>query len=199
MYRFGDSETARPSTAPSTAEKTQNRPNTSLLSSLRTGLEPNKSSETLFGSKATTGSNKDDDWLGLKDNSDDDDDIPTRQKPKADTTISKLASKTPIRPAQEPPAAVQEPPKKSVLDSLLDDDRRALSEKTPISPKAPASKATPEFLFDDRSTQNKRPSTAETPRSIFFTDTTETKASTKTSIDLKTDFGISFFYSIFHL
>ncbi|CAF4722418.1 unnamed protein product, partial [Rotaria magnacalcarata] len=47
----------------------QNQSNTSVLSSLRTGLEPNKSTDMFSSTKTTTGTNKANNWLGFNNGS----------------------------------------------------------------------------------------------------------------------------------
>ena len=100
---------------------------------MRTGLEPNKPLDIFSSTKPTTESNKSNDWLGLKYDSDEDDQSPPRGTQHISSVVTTLVKKNPIAPAQAPPPTIQEPPKKSVLDDLLEDDRRALTEKTPIS------------------------------------------------------------------
>src|SRR5689334_8794046 len=104
LNRFDDFDLTRPSTAPSPSGTAQNRPNTGVLSSLRTGLEPQIFSPT----KTTTESSKSHDWLGLKDESSDED----------EPVITTLVKKTPIAPIQGAIPTVSESPKKSLLDDL---------------------------------------------------------------------------------
>ncbi|CAF3244284.1 unnamed protein product [Rotaria sp. Silwood2] len=186
--RFEDPDPIRPSTAPSTSDKLQNRPNTSVLSSLRTGLEPNKSSDIFSSTKTTTGSSKSNDWLGLKDETSDEDEFPTNITQKVEPSINTLAKKAPILPVQETASTVVEPPKKSLLDDLLEDDRRALTEKTPITPKVQTNKTTQDFRLDERTTSNKRSTTVGISKTPSFTDNQEVKSSIKTLFDTKTDY-----------
>ena len=185
---FDDTE-ARPSTAPS-----QNRSNPSVLSSLRTGLEPNRSFDNFPSTKAPTDSNNDNSWLGLKDEpTDEDEEVPplppqpVRVAPRVESAVSTLVKKTPLATAQPVPAAVIEPPKKSLFD-LLDDDRKQLHEKTilPANVTSTAVKA-PDNWLDDRNTTNKRPPAA--PLIKPSESQSPMKSSIKSSFDTRNDFG----------
>lgn len=189
LSSFDDAE-ARPSTAPS-----QNRSNPSVLSSLRTGLEPNRSLDMFSSTKAPTDSNNDNSWLGLKDEPMDEEEElppppppqPVRVAPRAESAVSTLVKKTPLATAQPGPAAVTEPPKKSVFD-LLEDDRKQLHEKTilPANLTSATVKA-PDFWLDDRSTTNKRPPTAQPIKPSE--SQSPMKSSMKSSFDARNDFG----------
>ncbi|CAF3385709.1 unnamed protein product [Rotaria socialis] len=191
--RFEDPNPQRPSTAPSVADKMQNQSNTSVLSSLRTGLEPNKSTDMFSSIKTTTGSSKANDWLGLNDGSSDEDEFPTHTTKKSESAVTTLVKKTAALPFHEAPPKVAEPPRKSVLDGLLEDDRRALTEKITPPIKVPAPKITPDFLFDDRTSSNARPASVGISKPQLFTDSQELKPPTKSSYDQKTGFDINMF------
>ena len=138
--------------------------------------------------KTTTGSNKTDDWLGLKDESSDEDEFPTHTTRKSEPVVT-----APVKKTQK----LAEPPKKSVLDGLLDDDRRALSEKITPPIKVSTPKITPDFLFEDRTSSNIRRTSAGMSRSPLFGDSHELKSSTtKSSYDQRNAFGIEFFFAI---
>jgi len=200
--RFDDFDLPRPTTAPSSADATaQNRSTIGGITSLRTGLEPdkspdifstNKSSDIFSTAKPSTDSNKSNDWLGLKDESSEEDESapPPRPAPKIEPVLTTVAKKTPILPVQQPtPTVVVEPPKKSVLDAFLDDERLVLTTKTPITPVVPTTtNSATDFWLDDRTNTQKRPATAGTTRTPSFTDTQPIKNSTNT------DFGIEQFH-----
>lgn len=175
--RFDDSDLTRPSTAGATS----NRSNTGALSAMRTGLEPTKSSDFLGSLKSTPASGKANDWLELKSGSSEEDEFPSRPTQKYEPVVTTIAKKTPI--------ITPEAPKKTSLDSLLDDDRRLLSEKTPLPPPAPTSSITQDFLFDDRTTSNKRPSTAGPTKTSWLSDQPASKPTVRSSLDAKSDFG----------
>lgn len=113
---------------------------------------------------------------------------------------SVLAKKTPIAPAsavQEAPAApaAPEPKKKSILDSLFEEDRAELNKKTPIvapsttSTTTPVVKANPNSWLDEiSSTTPKRPATAGALRTPDSTSPTRTAI--KTPAETKNEFGI---------
>jgi hypothetical protein len=186
LASFDDAE-MRPSTAPS-----QNRSNPSVLSSMRTGLEPNRSLDMFSSTKAPTDSNNDNSWLGLKDEpTDDDEELPAAPQPvrvalKAESALSTLVKKTALATAQPVHAAVIEPPKKSVFD-ILDDDRRELHEKTILPPSATSVVKAPDFWLDDRSAMNKRPPTV--PLIKPSESQSPSKSSMKSSFDTRNDFG----------
>ncbi|CAF5210857.1 unnamed protein product, partial [Rotaria magnacalcarata] len=121
--RFEDPNPIRPSTAPPVADKMQNQSNTSVLSSLRTGLEPNKSTDMFSSTKTTTGTNKANNWLGFNNGSSDDDEYPTHTTKKSEPAVTTLVKRTAALSLHEAPPKVAEPSKKSVLDGLLEDDR----------------------------------------------------------------------------
>ncbi|CAF3661727.1 unnamed protein product [Rotaria sp. Silwood1] len=201
--RFEDPDLTRPSTAPSTSDKLQNRPNINVLSSLRTGLEPNKSSDIFSPTKTTTGSSKSNDWLGLKDETSDDDVFPTHITQKIEPAITTLAKKAPILPVQETRSTIVEQPKKSVLEDLLEEDRRALTENTTITRQISTNKPIQDFLFDERTTSNKRPTTTSISKTPSFTDNQGVNSSTKTLFDTRNDYTNDIFKnplkdSIFH-
>ncbi|CAF4942679.1 unnamed protein product, partial [Rotaria sp. Silwood1] len=201
--RFEDPDLTRPSTAPSTSDKLQNRPNINVLSSLRTGLEPNKSSDIFSPTKTTTGSSKSNDWLGLKDETSDDDVFPTHITQKIEPAITTLAKKAPILPVQETRSTIVEQPKKSVLEDLLEEDRRALTENTTITRKISTNKPIQDFLLDERTTSNKRPTTTSISKTPSFTDNQGVNSSPKTLFDTRNDYTNDIFKnplkdSIFH-
>lgn len=181
---------SRPSTAPSPADTLQNRPNTGLLSSLRTGLEPTKSSDLFSPTRTTADSNKSTNWLGLTGESSDEDQPPPRGTPKTEPVVTTFVKKPPIAPIQEVTPAVIEQPKKSVLDAFLENDRRALTEKI-IPPATNASNNTAQdFWLDDRSNSNKRLTTGGISKTPPFTDNQQIKSSTNKSLfDTKNDSG----------
>ncbi|CAF2065790.1 unnamed protein product [Rotaria magnacalcarata] len=187
--RFEDPNPIRPSTAPPVADKMQNQSNTSVLSSLRTGLEPNKSTDMFSSTKTTTGTNKANNWLGFNNGSSDDDEYPTHTTKKSEPAVTTLVKRTAALSLHEAPPKVAEPSKKSVLDGLLEDDRRAaFSEKITPPIKVPAPKITPDFLFDDRTSSNVRSAAAGISKPQLFTDSQELKPSTQSSYDQKTGF-----------
>ncbi|CAF0997189.1 unnamed protein product [Rotaria sordida] len=170
--RFEDSDPIRPSTAPSSSDKLQNRPNTNVLSFLRTGLEPNKS----------------DNWLGLKGETSDEDEFLTQ---KVEPAISTLAKKAPLLPFQKTSSTVDEPAKK--LASFLEDEKRALKEPTTIPPKFPTKTITQGFRLDERTISNQRPATPGISKTFSFTDDQDVKSPFKTLFDTKTDYTDDFF------
>jgi hypothetical protein len=165
---------------------------------MRTGLEPNNFSDIFPTSKASTESSKSNNWLDLKDESSDEDQSPLRPIQKIEPVVTTLAKKLPIAPIKETPSTVPEPPKKSVFD-LLEDDRRALTEKSALTPTVLSNNASQDFGFDDRITANKRPATAGPPKTSLFTDNQQIKSTTKPLFDTKTDYGILKISSRFHL
>ncbi|CAF0907100.1 unnamed protein product [Adineta steineri] len=186
--RFDEFDLARPSTAPSPADTLQNRSNTGALSSMRTGLDPKRSTDLFPPTKKTTNeSNNPNDWLGLKDESSEEDDLPQRRKEKIEPAITTLAKKTPLAPVHEVSATVSELPKKSVLDDLIEEDRRALSEKTPITATATINKTSQDSWFSDHTNSNKRPSVGAIPKTSLHIDNQQVKPSTKPLFDTKTD------------
>jgi hypothetical protein len=150
---------------------------------MRTGLEPNKSFDMFSSTKATNESSNPKDWLGLKDESSEEDELPRRTSQKVQPVITTLVKKPPIAPVQE----ASEPPKKSVLDSLLDDDRRALTEKTTITPIATSKKAGQDFWLDELTNPTKHSSTTGISKTSSLTDNQQVKSSTKPLFDTKTD------------
>jgi hypothetical protein len=149
---------------------------------MRTGLEPNKPADIFSLTRPIIESNKSNDWLGLKSDSDEDDQLPPRGVPqKVGSVITTLAKKTPVAP------------KKSVLDGFLDDDRRFLTEKTPITPTIASNNTAPTFWLDERPTSTKRPATAGIQKTSSFTDNQPTKSSIKSSFDTKPDPGNLFY------
>ncbi len=141
--------------------------------------------------KTPTESNKSNDWLGLTGGSSDDEELAPRITQKIEPAITTLAKKIPIAPVKETPAIVPEAPKKSVLDDLLEDDRRALKEKPTHTPAVLPNNTASEFWLDERTTANKRPATAGIPKTSSFTENQPTKSSTKPLFDPKTDFGMN--------
>jgi hypothetical protein len=83
----------RPSTAPSPSDTLQNRSNTGVVSSMRTGLEPNKFTDMFPPTKTTTESNKSDNWLGYKDESSEEDEPPLRSIQKIEPVVTTLVKK----------------------------------------------------------------------------------------------------------
>ena len=190
--RFDDLDLTRPSTAPAPADTAQNRSGLGALSALRTGLEPTKSSDLFANMKSTPESSKANDWLGLKSESSEEEEPPARLTQKYEPVVTTIAKKTPIMPTKETPATMHEAPKKPFIDSFLDDERRILSEKTPLPPPAaPTSNLTQDFLFDDRSTTNKRQSTSGPTKSSWIPDQPASKPTTRSSLDAKSDFGMA--------
>jgi hypothetical protein len=157
---------------------------------MRTGLEPNKSSDIFSSTKTTTESSKSNDWLGLKGESSDEDVPPPRVIQKTEPVITTLVKKIPIAPVQEAPLTIPELPKKSVLDDLLEDDRRALKEKSTRPPTIISNNAAQGFWLDEQTTPNKRLATAVIPKTSLFTDNQQMKSSIKPLSDTKTDYGI---------
>jgi hypothetical protein len=182
----------RPSTAPSPSDTLQNRSNTGVVSSMRTGLEPNKFTDMFPPTKTTTESNKSDNWLGYKDESSEEDEPPLRGIQKIEPAVTTLVKKTPIVSVQETLPTVSEPPKKSVLDDLLEDDRRVLTEKTALTPTVVSNTTKQDFWLDERTSSTKRPATTGLPKPSLFTDTQQIKSSTKPLFHTKNDFGIFF-------
>ncbi|UJR31447.1 hypothetical protein I4U23_018940 [Adineta vaga] len=183
--RFDENDSTRPTTAPPSSDLLQHRSGTGTIATMRTGLEPNKSFSMSSPNKptATTESNNSNDWLGLKDESSDEDEFPIRPPQKTEPVTTTLAKKTPLLSVPEPP------PKKSVLDDLLNDDRRALTEKTPVVPTVTSKITSQNLWFDDEKISDKRSSTANTQKTLLFQDTQQNKPSTKTPLDSKTDFS----------
>lgn len=184
-FSFDDHELIRPSTAPS-----QNQAKPSVLSSLRTALDPIPTSP---GKKNTN----DSDWLGLRNESTEDDEdyepIPPKPAPKIEPVVTTVAKKPPITStvSQPTPAPVVETKKKSLLDSLFEQDKEELNKNTPIivaTPTAPVIKPSSSSWLDDiPSATPKRPSTA---GAIRTSDTTSpTRNPVKSLSDTKTDFG----------
>jgi len=153
---------------------------------MRTGLEPNKSSDIFSTSKPSTGSNKSNNWLDLKDESSEEEQFPPRPIQKIEPVVTTIAKKTPIAPIKEAPSTVPETSKKSLFD-ILDDDRRTLTEK---SATVLSNNASQDFGLYDRTTSNKRPATAGPSKTSLFTDNQHTKSATKPLFDTKPDFGI---------
>jgi hypothetical protein len=179
INRFDDFDLTRPSTAPSPSDTLQNRSNTGV-SSLRTGLELPKSSDIFPSTKTTTESSKSNDWLGLKDEPSDEDAFAPSLIQKIEPVVTTtLVKKTPTVPIQQTHPTKPEPPKKSIIDDLLADDRRELTEKT-----------TQDFWLDERTASNKRPTAPVISKTSLFTDNQQIKSSTKPLFDAKTDFGI---------
>jgi hypothetical protein len=139
--------------------------------------------------KNATESNKSHNWLELKDDSSDDDGPPPRAMQKIEPVITILAKKTPTLPIHEASPTVPEPPKKSGIDAFLEDDRRALTEKTILPPTVVSNNKATDFWLDDRTISTKRPATAGPPKTPLFPDNQQMKSSTKSVFDSKTDFG----------
>lgn len=188
--RFDDSDLLRPSTAPAPAGLTQNRPSTSVLSSLRTGLEPNKSSDPFLNLKRTMESSNTKNWLDVTAESSDEDEVALRPTQKYEPVVTTIAKKNPIVPAQESPSVVSEPPKKTLFDKIREDDQRALTEKIILPPNASSNSNMPDFLSDNRTASDKRPSTAGPSKSISFFDQLESKQPMRSSFDTKNDPGM---------
>jgi hypothetical protein len=144
--------------------------------------------------KTTNESKKTNDWLGLKDESSEEDEFPAHVPPKVESTISNLVKKNPIAPVQHAPPTVIEPPKKSVLDGFLEEDRRSLTVNTPIKPPIASNTTGPNLWFDEHTNTNKRPTTAGISNSTLFTDKQQVKSSTKPLFDTKNDFGIYLYF-----
>jgi hypothetical protein len=128
--------------------------------------------------------------MGLKDESSDEDQFPLRPTPKIESVVTTLAKKVPLAPTKEIHPVVAEPPKKSVFD-LLEDDRRALSEKSALPPPVMSNNSSQDFNFGDQTASNKRPATAGQTKTSLFTDNQESRSMTKPLFETKTDFGIS--------
>jgi len=135
--------------------------------------------------KTTTESSKQDDWLGLKDEPNDDDQFPPRGTQKTQPSVTTLIKKTPIAPIQETRPTVAEPPKKSVIDILLEDDRRTLTEK----PNFISNNTTQNLWLDDQTTSNKRLATGGISNTSSYTDNQQIKSPSKTLFGTKTDSG----------
>lgn len=189
--RFNDSDLPRPSTAPSPAGLAQNRPSTSVLSALRTGLEPTKSSDLFATLKSTTESSKAKDWMDLKSESSDEDEPPLRPTEKYEPVITTIAKKNPIAPIQETPAAISEPSKKSFFDKFKEDEKQALTEKIPLPPPVSSNNTMQDFMFDDRTTTNKRPATAGPSKPSSFLDQLASKPAMRSSFETKSDPGMT--------
>ena len=189
--RFNDSDLQRPSTAPAPAGLTQNRSNTSVLSAIRTGLEPNKSSDLFANLKSTTESSKAKDWMGLKSESSDEDEVPLRPTEKYEPVITTIVKKNPIAPPHETPAAVSEQPKKSFFDKFQEDEQQALTEKITRPPPVPSNSTMPDFIFDNQTASNKRPATAGPSKTSSFLDQLEKKPTMRSSFDTKNDSGMA--------
>ena len=188
MDRFDDFDATRPSTAPSPSDTLQTRAKPSVLSSMRTGLEPSRSSDIFASGKATNEASASGNWLGLTDdNSDKDDEFLLRTPKKTESVVTSPAKKATATSSSMQdflPAAV-EPPKRSVLDDLLDKDRLALNEKTAIKPAATASTKVQDFWLEQPTPSNNRPSTAGASRT---TDFSTSKSATRSSYETKNDF-----------
>ena len=150
---------------------------------MRTGLEPTIP-------KPSTESSKSDNWMGLKNDSSDEDPFPLRPTPKVEPVVTTLAKKVPIAPTKETPPVLAEPPKKSLFD-FLDEDRQALSEKSILPPAVTSNSSSQDFYFGDQTASNKRPATAGPTKTSLFPNNQETKSVTKSSFETKPDFGIS--------
>lgn len=189
INRFDDVDLTRPSTAPSPSDTLQNRANISVLASLRTGLEPTKTSDIFSSMKPTTDTTKSTNWLGIVGESSDDEQPPPRGIPKTEPVVTTLVRKTPLIPAQEPaPPPVIEPPKKSRLDALIDDDLQSFAtEKITPQPSTNSNNRTQDFWLDDRTSSNKRPPTGGITKTPSFTDNQPIKSSTKSLFDTKPD------------
>lgn len=188
--RFDDADPPRPSTAPS-SDRLQNRPSTGVVSSPRAALD-------MFSpTKTTAASSKKDNWLGFADESSDEEETPIRPAQKPASVVTTLVKTTPIIPNQETTRSAVEIKKKSLLESFLDDDRQmGLSEKITVPAKAPTNKTSLDTLFDSRTTQNKRPSTAGPSTGLSFLDNPEIKSPLKPTFDTKTDHSIDLSLSL---
>jgi hypothetical protein len=147
---------------------------------MRTGLEP-KSSDMFSSIKTTTESSKQEDWLGLKDDSNDEDQLPPHGTQKPQPSVTTFIKKIPIAPIQEAHSTVAEPPKKSVLDIFLEDERRTLTEKTTLTP----------TVISNNTTQK-------ISKTSSYTDNQHLKSLTKPLFDTKNDSGIFKILKIFN-
>ena len=119
--------------------------------------------------------------------------IPPKPAPKIEPVVTTVAKKPPITStvSQPAPTPVVETKKKSLLDSLFEQDKEELNKITSIiiaTPTAPVVKPNSNSWLDDiPSTTPKRPSTA---GAIRTSDTTSpTRNTVKLLPDTKNDFG----------
>ncbi|CAF1250114.1 unnamed protein product [Adineta ricciae] len=193
IVRFEEFELGRPSTAPAPTNTLQNPSSSGVISAMRTGLEPNKSFSTMSSNKtaATTTpaeSNDPNAWLGLKDESTEDehDDFLSRPKQKVESVVTTLAKKTLTTPIQAKPQAIPEQPKKWNIEDFLDNDKEQLKQPI-IVPPVTSTKTSPSSWLQDLTTTDKRSTSLNTPKTTSLTEVQPAKSTAQKLFDSDND------------